>query len=265
MEHEKLKNLYKDLCKYKFFDYYSVNYKYGKTDKTTKWVYYDNNKNLNILVFDQINNKNPIDNICVDIIERNLYILKNVNSLKYEKITNIYEFTEEIKDYLHDMTINYNININNLTEIQNIIGKYNYKDIKSVNWTLYSSKKTIEYIKINMNLFLNNTEQNNIQITIKNTNKNEKIEYYNTEKLIIYLKKLSNNLILIREKQSILTKQNQEDNTPISLNKENIKYEIRPRNEISTEYKNLFIKSRYINRFCVQSGKYKYEILEKKF
>lgn len=260
----KLKILYKELCEYKFFDFYRINYKQNNYDKITKWYFYDENEKFNILSFDQICNKNVSLN---DIIERKWYINNETNLFSYEIITDIYNFTDNIKPYLIKMDENYKNNIKYIKQLSEVIDNYDYKDNKTINWRILNASKSIEYIIISLNIFLNNNE-NNIQINIKHKNKKEKIENYSFDKLLAYIKK--NNIK--RENKNIdpelINDQKNENELNITMKNLSIhkeienRYVIRPRNEVSNSYKNLFIKKNLITRLSIQSCKYKCQLLE---
>lgn len=260
---DKLRNLYNDLCQYIFFNKFSINYKTNTTDKFTTWKYYDDKNDLNILLFNQVYMK-KISN--TNVIDRNWYISKESTNFKYKQIDDIYSFINENESYLKKMTENYNNNVESIQDLNNIIGKYHTKNYKYVNWNFYNTKKTTEYIKIYIDLFLDNSLKN-IKVIKKTKNKNEIEEMITITDLFLFINKL---------KQDIQKHQVNIDNTDLnnnivndiqnlSITTDNINdhYEIKPRKEISNTYKNLFIKRSLINRILTQTGKNKTEILEK--
>jgi hypothetical protein len=257
-----IKNLYHHLCKYKFFDYFNINYKIGNYDKTTKWYFYDDEGNFNYLRFDQITIKKVLNKNMYDVFERLWYINKESNNYITENIPNIKEYINEIEHYLIKMNDYYTQNHITIHKINELIGRHMYKDTKNIIWNLGSNKKNIEYIKIYINVFKNNNEDN-IKIVTKSKNKNETDTYYNVSDFIVYL---NNNLKDLYNKKDTLN-ENELTSKIENLSIENTNtnqefpnlYIVRPRNEVANTYKNLFIRHKLEKRIIIQSCKYKYE------
>jgi hypothetical protein len=265
---DNLKTLYIELCQYKYFDYYNTNYKNYSTDKITKWYFYNNDNDFCILSLEQIISKKIINNYLTDIINRNWYIACESKNFISEHITDIFEYYKNIKNNLVEMNENYTNNIKNINEIVKIIGKYQSKNYTDVIWKFYNIKKSIDYIKIHVNLFLNN-ELKNIKIIKKSNNKSEKEELYNINELILYLQNISkdiqnqikNDIPELINLKNLHLHENNEVNEVNQLNNElhslsiNDNFEIASRKYLSNKYKNLFIKKKLINRLSIQTCK----------
>lgn len=253
------KILYDELCKFKFFDYFSMNYKTHNYDKVTKWKFYDKNDNFNILSFVQTNMAIHKKNI-LQAIDRKWYIGLESNNFKYTQID--YNGINELKEYLQQMTENYENNISYLNEINNIIGKTTSKDYKNTSWNLRNikhKKTTFEYISVSFCLFKENFKNKNIKIIKKNKNKNETVEFIDITDFLKFIKNIS-----FETTENDKTQSTEEIEPKICKDKKDyINYEIRPRNEISNTYKNLFIKKKLMDRLSIQSGKTKNELQEK--
>lgn len=255
-------NIYDAIYKYKFFDYLSIDYNTEKYNKTTRWKFYDKENNLNILILDQMTTKILKNKVLVDTITKNLYILKEYDNFKYKKImdNDVCKFVEEIKPSLELMNENYKNNINYIDEIQKIIKHNVSKDCECIKWKIKNIKKTIEYVEIYVNLFKNNNDKN-IKVIKKQTNKNEKIEFYSINETFEFLKKISKDIDKNIELKNTVNENLDIKIQNLSINKK-VNYEIRPKKEVSNDYKKLFIKTKLIDRLSVQSCKSKHEIMQ---
>jgi len=266
-----LKEFYQSLCKYKFFDFYKFDYKRNTYDKTTQWVFYDKDNTLNILIFEQTQSKEVHNYSMIDTIKREWFVIKESDNFLYKNISDIFDFIKENEEFIRKMNMNYLNNINHVNYINEFLHKNISKDYKYVVWKFENITKTNEYIKIYIDLFLDNDDKN-IKILKKSKGKKEIEEYYNINELLEYLKKIcktykKNNIDKkfeeLNNNFSVLNTTDDIDTPTIVINVEN--NEIISKKEISQTYKNLFIKKPLINRLSIQTGKYKYELLKENF
>jgi len=239
-------DVFDELSKYKYFDYYNTDKKYITT-KIRKWYFYDDNEFITLMCNELVQN---------DKIQKKWYVKESRCCVNYVKINDVSEYKNQIESNLIKMNENYINNMKNISQINEIIGLHTSKSYNCILWNLDENSNKI---KISLNFFLENEKETNIDVITKSDDK-EVITKYNIKKLNTYLKKLmknkqkNNDLNNKMENLNLNTPENTPENTEEKNNDKN--FEIKPRREISNKYKNLFIKNKIHKRLKVQMGLY---------